>query len=224
MDLKKIYLEAIGIDYLPMQIMNSSVETSAGHARDNQTELSSFRAEIGDCQRCDLARSRTKLVFGAGTSDARLLFVGEAPGQEEDLQGEPFVGKAGQLLTRIIRAMGLARDQVFICNVLKCRPPGNRDPLPGEVETCKPFLLKQLEIIKPEVICALGSFATKTLIGPDVMITRVRGVFHDFNGIPLMPTFHPSYLLRNPAAKKEVWEDVQKIMKRLDLPDGAAGG
>jgi len=224
MDLKKIYLEAIGIDYLPVQIMNASVETSTGHARDNLKELSSLRAEIGDCQRCDLARGRANLVFGVGSPDARLLFVGEAPGQEEDMQGEPFVGKAGQLLTRIILAMGLTRDQVFICNVLKCRPPGNRDPLPGEVETCKPFLLRQLEIIKPEVICALGSFATKTLIGPDVTITRVRGVFHDFNGIPLMPTFHPSYLLRNPAAKREVWEDVQKIMKRLDLSDGAAGG
>jgi DNA polymerase len=157
-------------------------------------------------------------VFGAGDPGARVVFVGEAPGRDEDLQGEPFVGKAGHQLTRIIAAMGLARDKVYICNVLKCRPPGNRDPLPAEIAMCQPFLDRQLEIIRPKVICALGSFAARTLLNSDSGISRLRGRFHDLNGIPVMPTYHPSYLLRNPQAKREVWEDIQKIMELLGLP------
>jgi DNA polymerase len=157
-------------------------------------------------------------VFGAGDPGARVVFVGEAPGRDEDLQGEPFVGKAGHQLTRIIAAMGLARDKVYICNVIKCRPPGNRDPLPEEIAMCQPFLVRQLEIIGPKVICALGSFAARTLLNSDSSISRLRGRFHDFNGIPIMPTYHPSYLLRKPQVKREVWEDIQKIMELLGLP------
>jgi DNA polymerase len=173
---------------------------------------------LGDCTRCGLAAERTNIVFGVGDPGARIVFVGEAPGRDEDLQGEPFVGKAGQTLTRIIAAMGLKREQVYICNVIKCRPPGNRDPEPAEIAMCQPFLVRQLEIIQPQVICALGSFAARTLLDSDSGISRLRGTFHDYSGIPLMATFHPSYLLRNPQAKREVWEDIQKVMELLGLP------
>jgi DNA polymerase len=154
-------------------------------------------------------------VFGEGSPEAELVFVGEAPGGDEDLQGKPFVGRAGQLLTKIILAMGLKREDVYICNILKCRPPQNRNPLPEEIASCEPFLIRQLEALRPRVICALGSFAAHTLIQSDVPITALRGRFHDYQGIPLMPTYHPAYLLRNPGAKKQVWEDVQKIMELL---------
>ncbi|HEX7539236.1 MAG TPA: uracil-DNA glycosylase, partial [Syntrophales bacterium] len=155
------------------------------------------------------------LVFGEGSAKARLVFVGEAPGEEEDNQGRPFVGRAGQLLTKIIDAMGLKREEVYICNILKCRPPANRNPKEDEIATCEPFLLKQLEAINPEVICALGTFAAKTLLRTESPISAIRGKFQDYHGRKLMPTYHPAYLLRNPDAKKLVWEDVQKIMKIL---------
>lgn len=177
--------------------------------------LEDVKQELGDCQRCPLGRLRTNLVFGEGNSNAKLVFVGEAPGGDEDIQGRPFVGRAGQLLTRIIDAMGLKRSDVYICNILKCRPPGNRNPRPEEINECEPFLIKQLEVIKPRVICALGTFAAHTLLQKDVPITLLRGKFHAYHGIQLMPTYHPAYLLRNPGAKKQVWEDVQKIMKVL---------
>ncbi|HWI40246.1 MAG TPA: uracil-DNA glycosylase [Verrucomicrobiae bacterium] len=177
--------------------------------------LEDVRLEMGDCRRCSLAGGRTNLVFGTGDPAARLVFVGEAPGRDEDLQGAPFVGEAGQLLTRMIQAMGFAREEVYICNVLKCRPPGNRNPQPEEIEPCRPFLLRQLRAIAPEVLVALGSFAAQTLLETREPISRLRGRFHDFGGIPLMPTFHPAYLLRNPEAKREVWEDLQKVMKLL---------
>jgi len=146
---------------------------------------------------------------------AGLVFVGEAPGADEDMQGRPFVGKAGQLLTRIIVAMGLQRQDVYICNILKCRPPGNRNPKPEEIAACEPFLIRQLQAIGPKVICALGTFAAHALLKTDVPISLLRGRFHSYQGIPLMPTYHPAYLLRNPGAKKQVWEDVQQVMKAL---------
>jgi uracil-DNA glycosylase family 4 len=154
-------------------------------------------------------------VFGEGNPRADLLFVGEAPGADEDAQGRPFVGEAGQLLTKIITAMGFRREDVYICNILKCRPPGNRDPLPDEIAACEPFLIRQIEAIGPRVICALGSFAARTLLKTETKITALRGRFHSYREIPLMPTFHPAYLLRNPGAKKHVWEDAQVIMKLL---------
>jgi DNA polymerase len=177
--------------------------------------LEDVKQELGDCQRCALGRLRTNLVFGEGNPKSGLVFVGEAPGGDEDMQGIPFVGRAGQLLSRIIEAMGLKRKDVYICNILKCRPPGNRNPKPEEINACEPFLIKQLKVIKPQVICALGTFASHTLLKTDVPITVLRGKFHAYHGIQLMPTYHPAYLLRNPGAKKQVWEDVQKIMRFL---------
>jgi uracil-DNA glycosylase len=181
--------------------------------------LEEIEAELGDCRRCHLSKTRHHIVFGEGNSHAELVFVGEAPGGDEDIQGRPFVGRAGQLLTKIVVAMGLTREEIYICNILKCRPPGNRNPLPDEIAACEPFLALQLQAIKPRVICTLGSFAAHTLLNSQAPITALRGSFHDYKGIPLMPTYHPAYLLRNPAAKKQVWEDVQKIMKMLGIKD-----
>jgi DNA polymerase len=182
--------------------------------------LESLRMELGECRLCPLGARRRRLVFGEGNPRADLVFVGEAPGAEEDLQGRPFVGAAGQLLTKIIAAMGLTREEVYICNILKCRPPGNRNPLPEEIAACEPFLVRQLEAIGPKVICALGSFAAHTLLKTETPITVLRGRFHRYQGIPLMPTYHPAYLLRNPGAKKQTWEDVQQIMKALKGEQG----
>lgn len=179
------------------------------------TPLEAVRADLGDCHRCQLGDSRITLVFGAGSPQARLVFVGEAPGADEDQQGMPFVGEAGQLLTKIIEAMQFSRDEIYICNVLKCRPPKNRNPQHDEIEACHPFLLRQLKAIGPEVIVALGTFAAQTLLKSKEPISRLRGIFHDYHGIALMPTFHPAYLLRTPSMKREVWEDMQKVMKRL---------
>ncbi|MBN2125993.1 MAG: uracil-DNA glycosylase [Deltaproteobacteria bacterium] len=185
--------------------------------REDADSLEFLRALIGPCERCKLHRERTNLVFGEGASDARLVFVGEGPGREEDMEGRPFVGEAGRLLTKIVKAMNLSREEVYICNVVKCRPPNNRDPEPDEIDTCMPFLRRQIDLIRPEVICTLGRVAVQALLGREFKITRERGEWRTFMGIPLMPTFHPAYLLRNPAAKRQVWEDVQKIMKRLGL-------
>jgi uracil-DNA glycosylase family 4 len=177
--------------------------------------LEAVRAELGDCQRCGLGHLRHLLVFGEGSPRADLVFVGEAPGADEDAQGRPFVGQAGQLLTKIIGAMHLKREEVYICNILKCRPPGNRNPQPDEIAACEPFLIRQLRAIRPRVICALGTFAAHALLKSEAPISVLRGRFHTYQGIPLMPTYHPAYLLRNPGAKKQVWEDVQMIMKTL---------
>jgi uracil-DNA glycosylase len=177
--------------------------------------LDAVRELLGDCRRCPLHRTRHSLVFGEGNPEADLVFVGEAPGADEDAQGRPFVGQAGQLLTKIIGAMGLKREEVYICNILKCRPPGNRNPQPEEIAPCEPFLIRQLEAIRPRMICALGTFAAHTLLKSEAPISVLRGRFHRYQGIPLMPTYHPAYLLRNPGAKKQVWEDVQMIMKTL---------
>jgi DNA polymerase len=177
--------------------------------------LTDVREALGDCRRCPLCETRTSLVFGEGRPSAKLVFVGEAPGADEDRQGRPFVGKAGQLLTRIIAAMGLDRQDVYICNILKCRPPENRNPRPEEIAACEPFLIRQLQAIQPRMICALGTFAAQTLLKTDVPISALRGRFHRYQGMDLMPTYHPAYLLRNPGAKRQVWEDVQKIMGAL---------
>jgi len=183
------------------------------------TTLEALRDAIGDCQRCKLAPHRTNLVFGVGNPTARLMFVGEGPGADEDARGEPFVGRAGQLLTEIItKGMRLRRDDVYIANVIKCRPPGNRNPEPDEVDACEPFLLRQVDLIKPEVIVALGKFAAQTLLRTKAPITQLRGRWFDYRGIRLMPTFHPAYLLRNPAEKRVVWQDIQQVMGALGLP------
>jgi DNA polymerase len=185
----------------------------------NRVEVSSLeelRDDIGDCRRCKLHSGRTHVVFGIGNPNAKLMFVGEGPGRDEDLKGEPFVGRAGQLLTDIItKGMGLTRDDVYIANVVKCRPPQNRNPEPDEVASCEPFLKKQIELIRPTIIVALGKFAVQALLQSKVPITRLRGNWHTYMGIKLMPTFHPAYLLRNPADKKLVWEDIKKVMKEM---------
>jgi uracil-DNA glycosylase family 4 len=177
--------------------------------------LAAIRADIGDCTRCKLhTLGRRQIVFGVGNPRATLMFVGEAPGADEDVQGEPFVGRAGQLLTKIIEAIDLKREDVYIANVIKCRPPQNRNPEPDEVETCEPFLFRQIDVINPTVIVALGKFAAQTLLRTLDPISRLRGRVFDYRGAKLIPTFHPAYLLRNPASKREVWEDM-KLAKRL---------
>jgi DNA polymerase len=180
------------------------------------SNLEELRAAIGDCRRCKLCSGRTHLVFGVGNPRAKLMFVGEGPGRDEDLQGEPFVGRAGQLLTDIItKGIGLRREDVYIANVVKCRPPDNRNPEPDEVAACEPFLKKQIELIGPEIIVGLGKFAVQTLLQSKMPITKLRGNWHTYHGIKLMPTFHPAYLLRNPADKKLVWEDIKKVIKEM---------
>ncbi len=177
--------------------------------------LDEVRRELGECTRCKLCNGRTQIVFGSGNPKAELVFVGEGPGEEEDKQGIPFVGAAGQLLTKMIEAMKFSRDTVYICNVVKCRPPGNRNPAPEEISSCEPFLRAQLRVIKPKVIVALGKFAAQTLLREDTAITRLRGQWRKYEGIDLMPTFHPAYLLRSPDEKKKAWMDLQEVMKRL---------
>lgn len=178
--------------------------------------LDMIRADLGACQRCKLHKRRRHIVFGAGNPQAKLVFVGEGPGYEEDVQGQPFVGQAGQLLTRILRAIGLAREDVYICNIIKCRPPGNRNPEPDEIAACIPFLRRQLKAIGPSLICALGTFAAQTLLGTDTPISRLRGRFYIYEGIQLLPTYHPAFLLRNPSKKPDVWEDMQKLQKAYE--------
>lgn len=180
-----------------------------------QETVEDVRRDLGDCRRCTLGATRNSLVFGTGNPRARVVFVGEAPGRDEDLRGEPFVGEAGKLLSKIVEAMGFSREEVYICNVLKCRPPDNRDPLPEEIKACHPFLLRQLKAVGPDVIVALGTFAAQTLLHTREPISKLRGRFHDYHGIPLMPTFHPAFLLRNPAMKREVWDDMKAVMRKL---------
>ena len=178
--------------------------------------LQGIRDELGDCTRCRLHDGRTHLVFGVGRPDADLMFVGEAPGRDEDLQGEPFVGRAGQLLTRIIEAIDLRREDVYIANVIKCRPPQNRNPERDEVETCRPFLFAQIDTVRPRVIVALGSFAVKTLLDDDrIPISRARGRVYACRGAKLVPTFHPAFLLRSPDRKRDVWEDMKRVRSIL---------
>jgi DNA polymerase len=232
------YLKEIGVTGLSRDPSWSSrsepTPTAAGHQRDGDEGqprqppaalrpaagghsglqlLAELREEIGPaCSRCKLhTLGRTQVVFGVGNPDADLMFVGEAPGADEDAQGEPFVGRAGQLLTKIIEAIGLRRDEVYIANVIKCRPPGNRNPEGDEVERCEPFLFRQIDAVKPRVIVALGKFAAQSLLKTADPITRLRGRTFTYRGATLMPTFHPAYLLRNPSSKREVWEDMKKV-------------
>jgi len=207
------YYEALGFDRLALDVPDIA---SGGDARlDKEEGLKRLRAEIGDCRRCRLAKGRTNLVFGEGNPDARLMFVGEAPGEQEDRQGRPFVGRAGELLTRLIEKMGFCRDDVYIANTVKCRPPDNRNPLEDEIETCMPFLEKQIDIIGPAAIMTLGSVATRALLGDVGSISRVRGKTFRYKGIPVVPTFHPSYLLRNPKSKWLTWNDAQAVLRLL---------
>jgi uracil-DNA glycosylase len=180
-----------------------------------EESLDAIRADLGDCRRCKLAPSRKNIVFGSGNPKAELMFVGEAPGADEDEQGLPFVGRAGQLLTKIIEAMDLRREDVFICNILKCRPPGNRNPEPEEISACESFLFRQIASIKPKIICALGTFGAQTLLRTTEPIGRLRGRLIDYRSVKLMATFHPAYLLRNPIEKRKVWEDMQIIQAYL---------
>ncbi len=197
----------------PEAVVEQQCDASA-HER-----LERLAREVAACQRCPLYRTATQEVVSDGTPTARLMFIGEAPGRDEDLQGKPFVGRAGQLLTKMIEAMGMKREQVYICNVLKHRPPGNRVPLPEEMDACFPYLQEQIAVVKPKVICTLGAVATKALLGPYVSITKIRGEVREYQGTMLVPTFHPAYLLRNPPAKKYAWEDLKKIKQLLATGD-----
>ena len=180
------------------------------------SELAAIRGDIGDCTRCKLCNlGRTQIVFGVGNPHADLMFIGEAPGRDEDIQGMPFVGRSGQKLTQIIEAIGLTREDVYIANLIKCRPPENRNPEPDEVGTCEPFLFRQVDAIKPKVIVALGTFAARSLLKSDAPISRLRGTVYDYRGAQLIPTFHPAYLLRNPGCRREVWEDMKKARSLL---------
>jgi uracil-DNA glycosylase len=199
---------------LPMVTGRSLFE--AADRIENDT-LERIRADIGDCTRCKLHKGRTNIVFGVGSMKAELVFVGEGPGHDEDLKGEPFVGRAGKLLTQMIEAMGLRRQDVYICNVVKCRPPENRLPEKDEITTCSPFLYRQIDVIRPKVVCCLGSCASQTLLQTTQGISRFRGEWFDFRGSKLIATYHPAYLLRNPNAKGEVWKDLQKVMSVLGL-------
>ena len=188
---------------------------------DPEPALAALRAEIGECTRCRLCSGRTHLVFGTGSPRARLMFVGEGPGYDEDRQGIPFVGRAGQLLNRIIEAMKMERENVYIANVVKCRPPENRAPLPDESATCLPFLRRQIGIIRPLVVCALGGVAVQALLETSTPISRIRGEIRNLpDGTLVMPTFHPAYLLRNPEKKREVWEDMKRVLDLLALNEG----
>lgn len=200
----------------------AAAPAAAAPAADPAAALAALREEIGDCRRCRLHEGRTQIVFGDGDPLARLAFVGEGPGRDEDLKGQPFVGAAGQLLTKIIAAIGLDRKDVYICNVVKCRPPKNRDPEPDEAATCGPFMLRQLEIVRPQVVVALGRPAAHFLLGTSEPISALRGAFREARGLRVMPTFHPAYLLRNESAKRPVWEDMKKVRDALGLGDGGA--
>jgi DNA polymerase len=211
------YLKGIGIESLPLfetksaeLLPNSSIDTPSVEI------LAEIRRELGDCRRCKLHRTRRTLVFGEGNEKAKLMLIGEGPGYDEDVQGRPFVGKAGQLLTKIIQSIHLQREEVYITNIVKCRPPQNRNPEPDEIDHCNPFLLKQIDAIQPQIICALGTFAAQTLLKTDTKITALRGRFYEFKGIKIIPTYHPAYLLRNPERKREVWEDMKRISEQLN--------
>jgi DNA polymerase len=226
------YLETdrqFGLRDVPVARLQNHTATATEATRNNEAALQALDEQhVKVCTKCALADTRINTVFGQGNPNARLVFVGEAPGAEEDRQGTAFVGRAGQLLTRMIQAMGLTREDVFICNVLKCRPPDNRDPAPDEIVACSPYLMEQLMIIQPEVIVALGAPAARTLLQTNQSIGRLRGRFHDYypsgspligNAVPLMPTYHPAYLLRSPAEKGKAWQDLQAVMAKLGIPN-----
>lgn len=205
------FYDALGVERIPLEDLPAGGLSSEEKA----VQLQKVREIIGDCHRCKLSAGRKNLVYGEGNPDAELMFVGEGPGRDEDLQGRPFVGEAGRLLTRLINRMGFRRDEVYIGNIIKCRPPMNRDPEEEEIETCLPFIKGQIEVISPKAIMTLGRIASHALTGTRTPITRMRGRFVDVGGIKLMPTFHPAYLLRNPKDKYFVWEDALKVLEVL---------
>ncbi len=204
------YLKGMGIETLPA----SGKKEEKMIQRESLT-LGEVRKQLGDCKRCKLHLTRRTIVFGEGTENPQLMFIGEGPGYDEDVQGRPFVGKAGQLLTKIIQAIHLEREEVYIANIIKCRPPQNRNPEPDEIKSCFPFLTKQIQVLQPKIICALGTFAAQTLLQTDAKITSLRGKTFDMEGINVLPTYHPAFLLRNPDKKREVWEDMKQISKWL---------
>jgi uracil-DNA glycosylase family 4 len=210
--------EGLGVPASPAEPAVTAVPVTI--ARSEAEALAAIREDLGDCTRCKLhTLGRTQIVFGVGHPHADLMFVGEAPGADEDVQGVPFVGRAGQLLTKMIEAMGFSRDEVYIANVLKCRPPGNRNPEPDEIATCEPFLFRQLDSVQPKVVIALGAFAARTLLKTDAPISRLRGRVFDYRGgARLIPTFHPSFLLRSPGYKREAWEDLKTALSLLGRP------
>ena len=211
----KAYLQYMkGLGYAGVTLSEDSLRILDHWSKGAMAEtLDMIRADLGTCQRCKLHKGRKHIVFGAGNPRAKLVLVGEGPGYEEDIQGKPFVGQAGQLLTRILRAIRLTREEVYICNIIKCRPPGNRNPEPDEIAACIPFLRRQLRAMRPGLICALGTFAAQTLLETKTPISRLRGNFYTYEGINLLPTYHPAFLLRNPSKKADVWEDVQKLQE-----------
>jgi DNA polymerase len=234
------YRRALGVSFVEMSSWGGSPAEAPGASKLNIAKaesltgekpivsqsggLAAVREELGDCTRCKLHKGRKNIVFGEGNPNAALVFVGEGPGQEEDLQGRPFVGAAGQLLTDIIvKGMQLKREDVYICNIVKCRPPGNRNPEPDEVEACEPFLIKQLQAINPQIIIGLGNVAVKTLLKTKEGITSLRGNWKTYQNIPLMPTFHPAYLLRTPSDKKLVWDDIKKVIAELEKIEKGKG-
>ena len=204
------YLKGMGITTLPV-----AEDVPQKAPRSESPTLADVRKELGDCKRCKLHRTRKTIVFGEGNEKATLMFIGEGPGYDEDVQGRPFVGKAGQLLTKIIESINLSREEVYIANIIKCRPPQNRNPEPDEIGSCNPFLMEQIRVIQPKIICALGTFSAHTLLKTDTKITALRGRLFDLEKIKVIPTYHPAFLLRNPERKKEVWEDMKKIAELL---------
>jgi uracil-DNA glycosylase len=211
------FLRDLGYTHLDLVSSRQPATAEVAAAFGDDT-LDALRLETHNCTACRLAGTRTNVVFGVGSPTADLMFIGEAPGRDEDLQGEPFVGRAGQLLTDIIKAMKLTRDQVYIANVIKCRPPENRNPEPDELEQCRPFLRRQVALIQPKVIVTLGKFGLQSLTEKAYSISAVRGQWLNYDGIKLMPTYHPAYLLRTPSAKKDVWADMKKVMAELGIP------
>ena len=211
------YLKGMGIVSLPVSDAVSEIKPDEPSPSRIIT-LEEVRKELGDCKRCKLHRTRRTIVFGEGNPKAILMFIGEGPGYDEDVQGRPFVGKAGQLLTKIIESINLSREEVYIANIVKCRPPQNRNPEPDEIQSCNPFLMNQIRVIQPRIICALGTFAAQTLLKTDTKISQLRGKLFDLEGIKVIPTYHPAFLLRNPERKREVWEDMKKIAELLLAP------
>jgi len=208
------YLKGMGIVSLPA----SEIKVDEPD-QPTMITLADVRKELGDCKRCKLHQTRRTIVFGEGNEKATLMLIGEGPGYDEDVQGRPFVGRAGQLLTKIIQSINLPREEVYIANIIKCRPPQNRNPEPDEIQSCHPFLMKQISVIQPKIICALGTFSAQTLLKTDIKISALRGKFYDLEGIKVIPTYHPAFLLRNPERKREVWEDMKKIAEWLNNND-----
>ena len=230
------FYSELGFEYLPLKredipglISKKTSITGRGTAYANQNRagdednyvpdkkdaLKNLRKDIGDCHRCKLSENRKNIVFGEGNPDTELMFIGEGPGRDEDIQARPFVGDAGKLLAKMILKMGFRREEVYIANIVKCRPPYNRDPEQDEITTCRPYVEKQVEIIDPRVIISLGRIAAQSLLRSKIPISKLRGSFHDFQNIPVMPTFHPAYLLRNPKGKWLTWDDMQKVIEKL---------